>query len=212
MKELELDYLHERIERLEQMLVYQGVVMMALFIAVIALVAVLYFKEPQVIRETKVETKIEYKTIEVEVEKEILVEKELSISYINENDLPIFAQHWAWQYYAQQYDIDIKLLLAVSMHETGWWESEYFQLYNNVCGMLDPKTHSTKPLKYDTMAEGIKACAANLAWYRDDFQLTSIPQIGAKWAPIGTANDPNNKNRHWISKVQKLYDWLDRMQ
>lgn len=34
---------------------------------------------------------------------------------------------------------------------------------------------------------------------------TSIPAIGAKWAPSGAANDPTNLNSNWVRNVRKFY-------
>lgn len=36
--------------------------------------------------------------------------------------------------------------------------------------------------------------------------LTTIPQIGAKYAPVGAGNDPNNLNSNWVNGVQSHFD------
>lgn len=32
-----------------------------------------------------------------------------------------------------------------------------------------------------------------------------VTAFGAKWAPVGVANDPTNLNTHWVGNVQKLW-------
>lgn len=39
-----------------------------------------------------------------------------------------------------------------------------------------------------------------------DKGLTTIPQIGSKYAPVGAANDPNNLNSNWVRGVQAKFD------
>lgn len=41
--------------------------------------------------------------------------------------------------------------------------------------------------------------------YLDD-GLTTIPQIGGRYAPVGADNDPNNLNKNWIPRVTHFYD------
>lgn len=36
--------------------------------------------------------------------------------------------------------------------------------------------------------------------------LTTIVQIGSRYAPVGASNDPNNKNKKWIPGVTKFYN------
>jgi murein DD-endopeptidase MepM/ murein hydrolase activator NlpD len=50
----------------------------------------------------------------------------------------------------------------------------------------------------DTVSRGLKR------GYIDE-GLTSIPSIGAKWAPRGVANDPTDLNANWSWNVTKLY-------
>jgi hypothetical protein len=52
--------------------------------------------------------------------------------------------------------------------------------------------------------------ASNLKRNYIDQGLTTIPAIGAKYAPVGAANDPNKTNAEWPGEVTKIYSQLGR--
>lgn len=98
--------------------------------------------------------------------------------------------------------IDVILLVAIAQHETGYGTSNAVRNYNNPGGIM---TNGGRTLKrFSTLAEGLQFMAQNL--YKNYIRqgLTTIPQIGKKYAPIGASNDPNGLNRHWVPTVTKI--------
>lgn len=99
----------------------------------------------------------------------------------------------------RKYQINPSFLAAVSMHETGNGASNAARFKNNVAGMMGKNGLKS----YDSVEESIFDMARNLRQnYLDEGKLT-IAQIGAKYAPIGAANDPTGLNNHWVNGVQR---------
>lgn len=109
---------------------------------------------------------------------------------------------------AQKYGIDPNLLSAIMALETGWGTSSAVKNYNNPGGMMDPKTGSMTLLHYNSLQEGVEAVARNLKKNYIDKGLTSISAIGAKYCPVGAANDPNGTNSGWVPNVTSIYNKL----
>jgi flagellum-specific peptidoglycan hydrolase FlgJ len=104
----------------------------------------------------------------------------------------------------KKYDIDPALLAAISIHETGNGTSNAARFKFNVAGMMGKNGLKT----YSSIQESIFDMARNLRQnYLDQGKLT-IAQIGAKYAPIGAANDPTQLNNHWVTGVQRYFDTL----
>jgi hypothetical protein len=98
----------------------------------------------------------------------------------------------------KKYGIYPAFLAAVSMHETGNGASNAARFKNNVAGMMGKNGLRS----YDSVEDSIFDMARNLRQnYLDEGKLT-IAQIGAKYAPIGAANDPTGLNNHWVNGVQ----------
>jgi hypothetical protein len=110
----------------------------------------------------------------------------------------------AFEAAGQKYGVDPVLLAAIATFESGHGTSRATKMYNNPTGMMDPK-HPKQFLKYDSISDGIDATASNLSRNYLQQGLTTIPQIGAKYSPVGASNDPNNTNAQWPGTVQKLY-------
>jgi hypothetical protein len=72
---------------------------------------------------------------------------------------------------------------------------------HNIAGIMDGK-HRV----YGSIREGIEAQAALLQRGYISQGLTTIPQIGRKYSPVGATNDPNNTNWQWPTGVQREYD------
>jgi beta-N-acetylglucosaminidase len=108
--------------------------------------------------------------------------------------------------YANKYGVDPTLLAAISMWETGNGTSSMAKNKNNIGGMYDSKNKTF--YSYDSLDAGIEAMAKNLAKNYINQGLTSIPQIGKKYAPSGAANDPNGLNNHWVKGVTDMYNKL----
>lgn len=104
----------------------------------------------------------------------------------------------------KKYDIDPALLAAISIHETGNGTSNAARFKFNVAGMMGKNGLKS----YSSIEESIFDMARNLKQnYIDKGKLT-IAQIGAKYAPIGAANDPTKLNNHWVTGVQRYFDTL----
>lgn len=103
-----------------------------------------------------------------------------------------------------KYGIDPTLLAAIATLESGHGTSNYAKTYNNPTGMMDPK-NPNQPLRYNSIPEAIDATAKDLSKNYLEQGLSTIPQIAAKYAPVGAKNDPKNTNKEWPGLVQKLY-------
>ncbi|WP_409273952.1 glucosaminidase domain-containing protein [Neobacillus sp. SCS-31] len=101
----------------------------------------------------------------------------------------------------RKYEISPALLAAISIHETGNGTSNAARFKYNVAGMMGKDGLKT----YLSIKDSIFDMARNLRQnYLDKGKLT-ISQIGAKYAPIGSANDPTNLNNHWVNGVNKQF-------
>lgn len=98
----------------------------------------------------------------------------------------------------KQYNINPSLLAAISMHETGNGTSQAARTKHNIAGMMGKGGLKT----YSSIQESIFDMARNLKKNYIDQGRNSIAEIGAKYAPIGAANDPRNLNSHWVKGVQ----------
>ncbi len=107
---------------------------------------------------------------------------------------------------AQDYGVDWKLAVAISMHETWDYTSYIFKHQNNVGGMWNGIKGEF--YSYDTLDDGIDAYISNLKTNYYDEGRTTIETIQPKYAPIGAKNDPNDLNSNWIPGVTRRYKEL----
>lgn len=105
---------------------------------------------------------------------------------------------------AQDYGVDWRLAVAISMHETGKYTSVAFNDNNNVGGNF----RNGSLMNFSSLDEGIEFFVNNLKTKYIDLGLDVIEEISAKYAPIGADNDPNNLNQYWVSGVYKYYNEL----
>lgn len=105
---------------------------------------------------------------------------------------------------AQDYGVDWRLAIAISMHETGNYTSYIFKNQNNVGGMWNGAKGEF--YSYDTLEDGIDAYISNLKYNYIDVGLTTIEEIGNIYCPVGI-ND-NGDNKYWTPKVTKYYKEL----
>ena len=103
---------------------------------------------------------------------------------------------------AQDYGVDWKLAVAISMHETGKYTSVAFNDNNNVGGNFKNGNLMT----FSNLDEGIEFFVNNLKNNYIDMGLDTIELIQPKYCPIGI-ND-NGDNKYWIPKVTKYYKEL----
>lgn len=105
---------------------------------------------------------------------------------------------------AQDYGVDWRLAVAISMHETGKYTSVAFNDNNNVGGNF----RNGNLMTFSNLDEGIEFFVNNLKTKYIDLGLDTIEEISVKYAPIGADNDPNNLNQYWVSGVTKYYKEL----
>ena len=105
---------------------------------------------------------------------------------------------------AQDYGVDWRLAIAISIHETWYYTSYIFKNQNNVGGMWNGAKGEF--YSYDTLEDGIDAYISNLKYNYIDVGLTTIEEIGNIYCPVGI-ND-NGDNKYWIPKVTKYYKEL----
>lgn len=102
---------------------------------------------------------------------------------------------------AEKSGIDPVLLIAIAMNETGWGTSSAVVNKNNPGGIMVPGGGLRV---FSTIEEGIDYMASNL--YRNYIAkgIVTIPEIGAKYAPIGATNDPSGMNVSWVPTVTAI--------
>lgn len=105
---------------------------------------------------------------------------------------------------AQQNGIDPVLAAAIAFHETGRGTSNAVVNKNNPGGIMDPSTGWSRLMHFATLEEGLAYTMANLKRRIIDDGLSTIEDLGAVYAPIGAANDPNGLNAHWVPTVMKF--------
>ncbi|WP_229386592.1 glucosaminidase domain-containing protein [Lysinibacillus sphaericus] len=105
---------------------------------------------------------------------------------------------------AQQNGIDPVLAAAIAFHETGRGTSNAVVNKNNPGGIMDPSTGWSRLMHFATLEEGLAYTMANLKRRIIDDGLSTIEDLGAVYAPIGAANDPNGLNTHWVPTVTKF--------
>ena len=103
-------------------------------------------------------------------------------------------------------DIDPRLLMAIAMHETGRGSSTAFYRKRNAMGVSD----ANGPRSFKKVEDSIYLMARLLKKNYIDQGLTSIEQIGRKYAPIGAGNDPRGLNKHWVEGVTKYMQELTK--
>lgn len=96
---------------------------------------------------------------------------------------------------AEKHKISPSIFMAIIAMETGWGKS--VDGHNNVAGMMG----SGSLFYFDSVEEGIDAAAKNLYDLYFKLGLNTPEKIGPKYAPVGAANDPSNKNSNWIKNV-----------
>lgn len=125
--------------------------------------------------------------------------------------LPPQAQHLAESFIAagQQYNMDPLFLASISYHETGGWTSNAFYNRNNAMGVsnasgvIDQASHGAS---INRMAASLAGAQGTAGYYNG---ANTVGQVGAIYAPIGAANDPNGLNNYWASGVGSTYDRLN---
>lgn len=104
----------------------------------------------------------------------------------------------------KKYDIDPGLLTAIAIHETGNGSSRAVNEKNNVAGMMGKNGLRS----YASVEDSIYDMARNLRKNYLNQGKDTIAEIGAKYAPVGAANDPTGLNNHWTKGVSRQFNNL----
>lgn len=103
---------------------------------------------------------------------------------------------------ADSYEVDWRLAIAISKHETGVYTSVAFKEMNNVGGNF----RNGSLMVFEDLDKGIDFFISNLKNNYIDMGLDTIELIQPKYCPIGI-ND-NGDNKYWVSGVTKYYKEL----
>lgn len=103
-----------------------------------------------------------------------------------------------------KYNLDPVLVAAIILHETGNGTSNAVKLYNNPGGLMNPDTNWMGLTRFETLDAGIDSMGRTLKRIIHKEGNKTIQQIGAVYAPVGVANDPNGLNQHWKGNVTKI--------
>jgi cell wall-associated NlpC family hydrolase len=109
---------------------------------------------------------------------------------------------------AESFGIDPVLFVSIALHETGNGTSNAVVNKNNPGGLMNPATGSKELFEYSSLTDGIKAMGQTLHNRIIKDGLTTIDRLGAVYAPVGAANDPNGLNQHWVGNVSKYTNSL----
>ena len=105
---------------------------------------------------------------------------------------------------AKKYGIDPKLLGAIVANESGWGTSSASKNKNNLSGTMDSSGMNLK--QFDSVEDCLDYTAKNLKNNYIDEGRTTISSIGAKYCPVGAANDPTGMNSGWVPTVSSIYN------
>lgn len=141
-------------------------------------------------------------TIEKEVIKEVIVEKETTKT-------PNFTRQVEKDIYNKSIELGLTekqamLMIAISRHETGAWTSKAFKEKNNFGGIMWKNATEIKP--FDSYESGLDYFVKHLRNNYLNKGLTTIEKIGAIYCPVGAANDPNGLNKYWVGGVTNFYN------
>lgn len=109
-----------------------------------------------------------------------------------------------------KYEVNWKLIEAIVIHETGNRTSYAYKELNNVGGLMrwDRIAQKTKLMQFETVYDSYETMIQIIKKYYLDKGLTTIEQIGEKYAPINASNDSKGLNNHWVEGVKSIYDNL----
>ncbi len=94
--------------------------------------------------------------------------------------------------------IDPRALVAIARAESSLGSDPGARARNNAFGWGPHRTFASWEDNIATVARGLRT------GYLDD-GLVTLPQIQARYAPLGVGNDPTNLNSNWLRNTTLLY-------
>ena len=94
------------------------------------------------------------------------------------------------------------LLVAIGQQESDLGTTGGGVSKNNYYGRM---TEDSGLMSYASWDEAINEQGPYMKRMYFDDRLTTIPQIGSRYAPIGAKNDSNNLNKNWVPGVTSAY-------
>ncbi|MGM0208467.1 hypothetical protein IGI96_002987 [Enterococcus sp. DIV0421] len=113
-------------------------------------------------------------------------------------------QRTAFEYVGKKYNVDPILLIAISLHETGWGKSAAVINHNNPSGQMKGSTI----IHFATLEEGLDMTGQTLNNLWNERGLNTIEKLSSAYAPIGAANDPTGLNVYWVPTVTSMIEQL----
>lgn len=171
------------------------------FVGLVVISSKLMSKETIITETIEVEKPVVI-TVEKEVIKEVIVEKETTKT-------PNFTRQVEKDIYNKSIELGLTekqamLMIAISRHETGAWTSKAFKEKNNFGGIMWKNATEIKP--FDSYESGLDYYVKHLRNNYLNKGLTTIEKIGAIYCPVGAANDPNGLNKYWVGGVTNFYN------
>lgn len=108
---------------------------------------------------------------------------------------------------AEKYKIDPILMIAISIHETGWGKSQAVMLHNNPSGQMI----GSEIIHFDSLEEGLDMTGKTINNLWNERGLNTLEKLGSAYAPIGAANDPTGLNVNWVPTIAKFIEELGGM-
>lgn len=98
-------------------------------------------------------------------------------------------------------NVDVYLITAIAIHETGNGTSPAIRNKNNVGGLMGKNGLRV----YESVDSSIEYLSnlIETSYYANG--RNTIQEISSMYAPIGAGNDPNGLNRHWVGNVSDIY-------
>lgn len=106
----------------------------------------------------------------------------------------------AFETVAKKYKIDPILMIAISLHETGWGKSDAVLYHNNPSGQMRGGTI----IHFNTLEEGLDMTGQTINNLWNERGLNTIEKLGSAYAPIGALNDPTGLNQHRVPTITKF--------
>lgn len=116
-------------------------------------------------------------------------------------------QREAFEKVAEKYKIDPVLMIAISIHETGWGKSQAVMVHNNPSGQMI----GSEIIHFDTLEEGLDMTGKTINNLWNERGLNTLEKLGSAYAPIGAANDPTGLNVNWVPTISKFIEELGGM-